>query len=103
MLMTVALLSVISCAVAEEKIYIDSKEMCMEFDSFRIHTGNNEWIEAHTTHRDKTGLYIYEKYINKSKNGPNAEYEKTWKCPYCYNYYPEGKPCTNQKCPSKNK
>jgi hypothetical protein len=85
-----------------EKIYIDEEEFDTKGDSFYIHTGHNVWLQTHTVHRDKTGLYTFESNINRSTD-VKMEYEKKWKCPYCYMYWPVGKACANKECPSKYK
>lgn len=96
-------LGTFSALNASEKIYIDEEELNTSQDAFHIHIGNNVWIETNTVHRDKTGLYTYENNILSStdKNTQQFGYQKTWKCPYCYNYWPIGTPCQNPSCPSK--
>ena len=81
------------------KMYIDQKEMCSKDNTFRIHIGGNEWIQTNTMHRDETGLFTFENdiFFNKAK----MSWEKQWKCPYCFQYWPMGKPCGNSSCPSK--
>lgn len=88
---------------ASEKMYIDDDEFSVKGDAFHIHVGNNVWLVTNTVHRDQTGLFTYECNINRSMNGIKMEYEKKWKCPYCYNYWPIGKPCQNRDCPSRYK
>jgi len=86
------------------KVYVDDEffKPNTKGDRFYLHTGNNRWIETHTIHRDSTGLYSYEGDIKKSTEFKN-EWEHKWKCPYCYQYWPIGKPCQNPSCPSKYK
>lgn len=84
-----------------DRMYIDEKEMSADFDSFHLHIGENIWLNTNTVHRDSTGLFSYECDIIKSD--PSLEYEKKWKCPYCFNYWPIGKACQNKDCPSKYK
>jgi hypothetical protein len=90
----------ISALSAEEKIYVDNSELKSSNAAFLIHQGNNQWIEASTVHRDITGLYIYKSYISINAS---SNYKKSWKCPYCYMYWPIGQKCGNRDCPSKYK
>lgn len=102
----IGLLSMIfmgSLTAGNEKMYIDEEEFSTQGDAFHIHVGNNVWLVTNTVHRDSTGLFTYECNINKSLDGSIMAYEKRWKCPYCYNYWPIGKPCGNKDCPSKYK
>lgn len=100
-------LSAYSTPDSLEKMYIDDDEFTSktEGDAFHIHIGNNVWLVTNTVHRDSTGLFAYECNLSRSLNtkGISMEYEKKWKCPYCYNYWPIGKPCGNANCPSKYK
>ena len=80
---------------ASSKIYIDSIDANPIENAFMIHQGHNEWISVTTLHKDLSGLYAYEDDII------NAEYQKSWKCPYCYQYWPIGTACQNAACPSK--
>jgi len=93
--------------VAEEPTYIDDDDFSVKNDSFYIHLGHNVWINTDTVHRDKTGLYFYESSIKCSvvKSGKTSflTHDKTWKCPYCYSYWPIGRSCGNKDCPSKYK
>ncbi len=86
-----------------DKVYIDEDDLTTKSDSFHIHIGDNVWIETNTVHRDHTGLFTYECSIVKSLKGFSTGYEKKWKCPYCYQYWPIGKKCQNEYCPSKYK
>lgn len=86
-----------------DKMYVDQKDVCSKQSTFRIHIGGNEWILTKTMHRDETGLFTFENEILKDHNGLIMGYEKQWRCPYCYNYWPLGKPCGNEFCPSKYK
>jgi len=88
---------------AAEKIYIDEDEFKTGQDAFYMHLGHNVWVHTNCVHRDQTGLYTYECSISKSMKGYQCAYEKTWKCPYCYNYWPIGTPCQNKDCPSRYK
>lgn len=87
----------------QDKLYVDTESFSTNTkgDEFYIHTGNNVWLVTHTINRDSTGMYVFEHNIKKSRSGPHCE--KMWKCPYCYNYWPIGKPCGNPSCPSKYK
>lgn len=85
-------------ASAKEKMYIDPFELNMEEGSIRIHTMDNIWIECEMLHRDETGFFIFNNDIRKDSH--NA-HEKSWKCPYCFRFWPVGKPCQNPDCPSK--
>lgn len=84
-----------------DKMYIDSSELDMTDDRFRIHVGHNQWIETTALVRDQTGLYTLESNILKKLNGDRTEYVKEWKCPYCFYRWPMGKSCKNPECPSK--
>ena len=88
-------------SMVEDKMYIDEDDFTTKGDAFHIHIGHNVWLVTSTVHRDKTGLFTYECNINRSLTGLQTTYERQWKCPYCYTYWPVGKPCTNKDCPSK--
>lgn len=90
---------------AKDKVYIDADAFKVnnDGDEFYIHTGNNVWLVTHTINRDATGMFTYESSLIKLEDGLQANYERKWKCPYCYNYWPIGKPCANPSCPSKYK
>lgn len=91
---------------ADEKIYIDGNELNTTQDIFRVHIGHNVWIETSTVHRDKSGLFTFDSCISRSATSAGsyrAGYEKSWKCPYCYHYWPIGTPCQNKDCPSRYK
>ena len=90
--------------LAQDKLYIDpdSFKANTKGDEFYIHVGNNVWLVTHTINRDASGMFAYEANLAKSMGpGLKAEYERKWKCPYCYNYWPIGTPCQNKDCPSK--
>lgn len=90
----------------DQKFYIDNEEFNAKNDgnAFYIHVGNNIWLTTNTIHRDDTGFFTYECDLKKNIGSRyQAEYQQKWKCPYCYNYWPIGKPCDNAKCPSKYK
>ena len=91
----------------KDRVYIDADSFHAntEGDEFYIHTGDNVWLVTHTINRDSTGMFSYESNLRKSISGPDykMEYERKWKCPYCYNHWPIGKPCGNGNCPSKYK
>lgn len=87
-----------------EKVYIDEDELDFKNDAFHIHIGDNVWIQTNTVHKDHNGLFALENSFARSLNKSfKSEYEKKWKCPYCYQYWPIGKRCQNQFCPSKYK
>ena len=87
-----------------DKFYLDEEEMKSSDDAFYIHLGNNVWIHTNSINKDKKGLYTYRASIARSMvQGKMAAYEKKWKCPYCYSYWPIGTPCQNKDCPSKYK
>jgi hypothetical protein len=92
-----------SNAYTSEKMYINADDFDCTSDNFRIHIGNNMWIGTDTIHRDENGLYTFESNIIRSTNGNKSEYQKKWKCPYCYMYWPVGTACQNKDCPSKYK
>ncbi len=88
----------------EDKVYIDEEEMKSNEDAFYIHLGNNVWVHTNSVNKDKRGTYTYRASIARSMiQGKMASYEKKWKCPYCYSYWPIGTPCQNKDCPSKYK
>jgi len=91
--------------ISPKKIYIDEQEFATQGDDFHIHMGNNIWLVTNTIHKDDTGLFAYEANIRRSmtNNGIEREYVKKWKCPYCYMYWPIGKACQNEECPSRYK
>lgn len=93
-------LSTVSSISASDKFYINSEELDTNNETFRIHIGHNIWIETNTVHRDITGLYTFEKNIIRSSDA-KAEYQRVWRCPYCYHYWPIGTACGNSECPSK--
>lgn len=96
-------LALITCSsVNAQRIYISDEDLECSHDRFRIHRGNNMWIETETIHRDETGLYTLENSIILDQ-GKQGEYQQRWKCPYCYQYWPIGKACQNKDCPSKYK
>lgn len=100
------LLGVCCIGNASDKVYIDEDELKHGQDAFYVHMGHNVWIHTDCVHRDERGLFTYECNISRSAKGlPGFEcaYEKRWKCPYCYNYWPIGTPCQNSECPSKYK
>lgn len=84
-----------------EKIYIDPDEFHsnIDGDEFHLHVGENVWLVTHTIHRDSTGMFAFESYLKKMKG--EREYQRSWKCPYCFNYWPIGTPCKKTDCPSK--
>ena len=89
---------------SEDKIYIDETEMSAMDDAFYIHTGDNVWISTNSIYKDKCGTFTYTRCIACSEVASNAaDYQKTWKCPYCYQYWPVGSPCQNKNCPSRYK
>lgn len=97
------LLGVFSALHASEKIYIDDEEFKADAkgDAFHIHMGNNVWFVTNTVHRDARGLFTMESSLTRSVSCPKMGYERRWKCPYCYNFWPIGTPCQNPDCPSK--
>lgn len=62
----------------------------VEINNERIYThiGYNVWTEENIIDKDSPGLYVY---------------EKCWKCPYCFRFWPIGVACQNPDCPSKYK
>lgn len=88
---------------AFDKVYIDEEELNMDEDAFYFHVGGNVWIHTDTVHRDKTGLFTFNCSISKPNMARPSDYERRWKCPYCYSYWPIGTPCQNKDCPSKYK
>jgi len=88
-----------SSVQADKKMYVDAKEIKSKQDAFYLHKGNNMWIQTNKLNRDSSGLFIMESNIKRNPN--TSEWEKMWKCPYCYKYWPMGTPCQNSSCPSK--
>jgi len=100
------LLGICCLGNASDKIYIDEDEFKQGQDAFYVHMGNNVWIHTNSVHRDETGLFTYESSVARSVklvSGYECAYEKKWRCPYCYNYWPIGTACQNADCPSKYK
>jgi hypothetical protein len=90
--------------VFDDKIYIDETEMNATEDAFYIHTGENIWISTSSICKDSHGTFTYQSSIACTESpSKSAEYQKTWKCPYCYQYWPVGSPCQNKNCPSRYK
>ena len=94
----------LSCSIGADvfelppnRMYIDEKQLDNSQDCFRIHLGDNMWVEVSTLHRDSSGLFIFECYILRHPG--TDEYKKVWNCPYCYRYWPEGTACQNSLCP----
>lgn len=84
---------------SKDKIYIDSHELDMTNDRFHVHLGHNVWVEYTKLERDKSGLFALP--CNLVKKGPeNSTATKEWRCPYCYNWYPIGKRCNYDQCPT---
>lgn len=90
---------------SEDKVYLDADtfQANTKGDEFHIHLGNNVWISTNVVNRDSTGMFTYQRSVRTTYNGTNVEYEKNWKCPYCYNYWPIGTACQKVDCPSKYK
>lgn len=89
---------------ADEKMYLNEEEIKTTVDKFYIHQGGNVWIHTPTIHRDKQGLFTFESDLGRIKDSFNVwGYEKTWRCPYCNQHWPIGKPCQNSDCPSRYK
>jgi hypothetical protein len=90
-----------------EKIYIDQNEFSFsdQDNDFHIHSQNNIWLLTKIVHKDNSGLFTYESDLNTEWNELEGKmaYQKEWKCPYCYKFWPIGKPCQNPDCPSKYK
>jgi len=88
---------------AQDKMYIDSESFKANTkgDEFYIHTGGNVWLITHTINRDATGMFAYESNISRCMKGVKTEYERKWRCPYCFQYWPMGQSCANAACPSK--
>jgi len=109
-----SLICILSCSLINADSFFDKDKLYIDVDSFKantegdefyIHVGNNVWLVTHTINRDASGMFAYECNLSKSTviPGYKSEYEKMWKCPYCYKYWPLGKPCGNPDCPSKFK
>ena len=89
-----------SALTLPDRLYIDTNEMDMSTDKIYIHLGENVWIESTAIYRDEEGIFTLNQNVVRSK-GLKSEYERKWKCPYCYKYWPVGTPCKNKDCPSK--
>lgn len=98
-------LSAMSDRLVGDKMYIDDHEFSAQTtgDAFHIHVGNNVWLVTHSVHRDTRGLFAYECNLSKAMTGHQMSYEKKWRCPYCFTYWPIGTPCQNKECPSRYK
>lgn len=96
-----ALILCIASLSASERMYIDEKEFDHKDCDYHIHVGDNVWLKTKAVHMNTTGLFTYEKDLIKDKL--KDEFQKTWKCPYCYRYWPIGQACKNPDCPSKYK
>ena len=89
-------------SMVNHKMYIDEDEFTTKGDAFHVHIAHNVWLVTHTVHRDASGLFAYESDMKRS-DGIVTEYERRWKCPYCYQYWPIGTACQNEECPSRYK
>lgn len=87
-------------ALSNKKMYIDIDDLFAKEQTFHIHTGDNIWLETNTVHKDEVGYYTYERNLSVIP-GCSMGWERKWKCPYCYSYWPVGTPCQNADCPSK--
>lgn len=97
----VTLLGSLSSLYSQDKFYIDYDSLNTSEDAFHIHIGQNVWLQTNVVYKDEKGFYALEN--NLFRLGYNTEVERKWKCPYCYNYWPLGKACSNKDCPSKFK
>lgn len=101
------LCSLLPCllACASEKMYFDQCDVDTSENAFHIHIGFNEYISTEIMRRDASGLYTLESDLVHSHANSNAGqdlvYKKTWKCPYCHQYFEVGSACDNANCPSK--
>lgn len=77
------------------KLYLDSNDLEISENSITIHL-EDDLIETNILRSDQQGLYIFESDITNY----DAKREKTWKCPYCYNWWPFGQKCKNPECPT---
>ena len=85
-----------------DRVYVDEEQIGYTKDAFYIHLGHTVWVHTDQLYRDGSGIYIYENSLAKTvKPAKEVGYQKEWKCPYCYNYWPIGVPCQNVDCPSK--
>jgi|GEM_PF-1619181 hypothetical protein len=90
-----------------DKMYISEKQLTVSADEFHIHIGHNIWLVSNSIETDSSGLFVYENNlhhaISEYPKGVRLEYVKKWQCPYCHYYWPVGKPCDNEDCPSRYK
>ncbi len=88
-----------------QKMYISEEDIQpgVYDDLFHIHAGENQWYATTIIIEDETGMYTGTSSIVRDSRSPENVYEKKWKCPYCYHYWPIGTPCQNPDCPSKYK
>jgi hypothetical protein len=100
MIKKLALLSFIN---AEDKFYIDYESLNTSQDAFHIHLGHNIWVQTNAVYKDDQGFYALESSLSRAIGKYNNEIERKWKCPYCYHYWPIGRPCGNKDCPSRFK
>lgn len=85
----------------DDKLYIDEDEMKSGDEAFYVHLGNNVWIYTNSVNKDQKGLFIYRASIARNIERNMSGFEKKWKCPYCFNFWPMGQACGNKDCPSK--
>src|ERR1700761_4129756 len=78
------------------------EELESYYEQFHIHLGNNVWIEVNDVYKERVLQCVQGLYNLRSLEEIfYTAYEKKWKCPYCYQYWPLGQPCGNKDCPSK--
>ena len=98
------ILSSLSAAEIEDKIYINENQLSHDYDRFYILVGDNVWIETNALNRDEFGLFTFSANVASIENSPiNAEYVKKWRCPHCNKHWPLGTACQNLDCPSRYK
>jgi len=88
---------------ASHRLYFNIEEMGTERGIYYIPSGQGIWVESYQVHQDETGYYVLESDLVSPEDAEllNPELAKTWKCPYCYHYWPIGVwLCPNKDCPS---
>lgn len=99
-LLSILMMSSLSALSISDSMNIDHEEYSKEMkgDPFHIHIGNNIWLVAKDMPPESSSSIFH---LNDVEDPIFIGYEKKWRCPYCNNYYPMGKPCSDPTCPSR--
>ena len=79
----------------QDKIRFDNADLEITDDKIFLHVENQK-IEINAVRLDEKGFFLFEEDILAY----NLIREKTWKCPYCFYYWPIGQKCQNKNCPT---